>query len=409
MNVICISQNPEHYNSLSKELLNCASVMFCDSISKAASYLQEQSINSILVVQAKKDFSYEFIDENQRKYKSIIIIDESNINDVFSKLNSWINTSIVTFPWEEGIVRDLIERGNIQPNIDLDSIHDELIKVKRDAENKQQELEQITQMLEENLKVLKISQEELIPLLSSLINLRINQKINDDTKPAKLACNIGELLNVDKEGIVDILNTGFLHNIGLVGLPDSIIHKPYNELSSEDKQRYDKSVHNGHALLTSIPLFEHVAEATKSLYECYDGTGFPSGLKGEDIPLIARILIPSIDYYDLQRNSYFSIEMNSESALKYIQDNKGKKYDPKIVKLFPEALKMISDDSIRQIESVKLDEAKPGMVLSGSIKVKDEVLLLREDKVLTEHLIEKLQNYQNEINQEITIEIYKKK
>ena len=80
----------------------------------------------------------------------------------------------------------------------------------------------------------------------------------------------------------------FLHDIGKMGVPDSILRKP-GPLTAEEREIMRRHCDIGFAVLERIPFLKEAAEIVLSHQECYDGSGYPRGLKGEQIPLGARI------------------------------------------------------------------------------------------------------------------------
>ena len=94
-------------------------------------------------------------------------------------------------------------------------------------------------------------------------------------------------MGVDKGLLRQIARGAFLHDIGKMGVPDSILRKP-GPLTAEEREIMRKHCEIGFAVLERIPFLKEAAEIVLSHQECYDGSGYPRGLKGEQIPLGAQ-------------------------------------------------------------------------------------------------------------------------
>jgi len=95
-------------------------------------------------------------------------------------------------------------------------------------------------------------------------------------------------MGVDKGLLRHIARGAFLHDIGKMGIPDSILRKP-GPLTNEEREIMRTHCGIGFAVLKRIPFLKDAAEIVLTHQECFDGSGYPRGLKGEQIPLGARI------------------------------------------------------------------------------------------------------------------------
>ncbi|ODN31105.1 HD domain-containing phosphohydrolase [Fervidobacterium thailandense] len=126
-----------------------------------------------------------------------------------------------------------------------------------------------------------------------------------------------------------------LHDVGKVGIPDSILMKP-SQLSEEEFEIMKHHTIIGHKILSTVdhPLFNMASTVALYHHENWDGTGYPKGLKGEEIPLCARI-VSIIDFYDaLRSDRVYRKAYSEEETLKFLHANNGKKFDPRIFDIF---------------------------------------------------------------------------
>jgi HD-GYP domain-containing protein (c-di-GMP phosphodiesterase class II) len=124
-----------------------------------------------------------------------------------------------------------------------------------------------------------------------------------------------------------------LHDIGKIGVPDSVLLKP-GPLDDEDKKIMYKHPVYAYEMLSSIPNFAPILDIPYSHHERWDGGGYPSGLKGEQIPLSARIFAV-IDVWDaLNSDRPYRKAWPEKEVITYIRDQSGKHFDPQVVDAF---------------------------------------------------------------------------
>ena len=145
---------------------------------------------------------------------------------------------------------------------------------------------------------------------------------------------------ITRQYIDDLYISCPLHDIGKVGIPDSILYKP-GPYTQHERNEMKKHVLLGYETILSIKKeFNNISfldmglHITRSHHEKYDGTGYPDGLKGNEIPLSARI-VALADYYDaLVSERVYKKAFTHEEAVETILSLKGKTFDPDIVDVF---------------------------------------------------------------------------
>lgn len=149
---------------------------------------------------------------------------------------------------------------------------------------------------------------------------------------ALITKKIGELLNMDSEQLSYLEVISYLHDIGKIALDEDIINKQ-TALTLQDIEKIKKHPEVGYRLLSTVPEYFEVASDILSHHEHYDGSGYPRGLKGEQIPLRSRILSIA-DYYDAILHKKNQNKITHLDAINEIKKYKGIKFDPKLVDLF---------------------------------------------------------------------------
>ena len=124
-----------------------------------------------------------------------------------------------------------------------------------------------------------------------------------------------------------------LHDIGKMGVPDAILHKA-GPLTAEERAIIEQHPQLAYNMLSSIEYLRPALNIPYCHHEKWDGSGYPRGLKGEEIPLEARIFA-IVDVYDaLTSDRPYRKAWSKEEALAYIRENAGKHFDPKLVPVF---------------------------------------------------------------------------
>ncbi|GAP14579.1 protein containg PAS domain S-box [Longilinea arvoryzae] len=124
-----------------------------------------------------------------------------------------------------------------------------------------------------------------------------------------------------------------LHDIGKIGIPDSILFKP-GPLNDEEWEVMRRHPMYAQRILAHIPYLQDSLDIPYYHHEKWDGTGYPRGLKGEEIPLSAR-LFAVVDVWDgLRSNRHYRSGWPEAEVIQYIQDQSGKHFDPKVVDVF---------------------------------------------------------------------------
>ena len=151
----------------------------------------------------------------------------------------------------------------------------------------------------------------------------------------KYAVELGKKMNLSEKELKNLKMLAKLHDIGKVGIPEEILSKP-GKLKKEEYEIIKTHAEKGYRIAMFNPEFEKIAPCILAHHERYDGTGYPLGLKGDEIPLLARI-INVVDSYDAMTNKrVYKKSLSSEEAKKELKKNSGTQFDPIIVEKFLE-------------------------------------------------------------------------
>ncbi len=124
-----------------------------------------------------------------------------------------------------------------------------------------------------------------------------------------------------------------LHDIGKIGVPDSVLNK-VGRLTDEEYVQMKSHVDRGADILKDFTLVEHVEEGTRFHHERYDGRGYPKGLKGEEIPLIGRIIGVADAFDAMTSNRVYRNHMDTDYVMNEMKRGRGTQFDPNVLDAF---------------------------------------------------------------------------
>lgn len=157
---------------------------------------------------------------------------------------------------------------------------------------------------------------------------------------AKYSKEIAKRMGYSRKEQRNIYYVGLLHDVGKIGIPDSIINKP-DKLTKEEFDVIKTHPVIGSDILDNIKIISNIEIGARWHHERYDGGGYPDGLKGEDIPQIARIIGVADAYDAMSSNRSYRTALDQNIIREEILKNKGRQFDPEIAQIM---LQMIDED-----------------------------------------------------------------
>lgn len=150
---------------------------------------------------------------------------------------------------------------------------------------------------------------------------------------AEYAALIAKELHWSPEEILNLKYAAHLHDIGKVGIPDTILNKP-TRLTPEEYAVTKEHTVIGGEILKNITLLKQSADVARHHHERYDGKGYPDGLKGTDIPLYARIITIADSYDVMNTNHACRNSLPEASIIREFRENSGTQFDPELTEIF---------------------------------------------------------------------------
>lgn len=233
-------------------------------------------------------------------------------------------------------VIEAINTGNIYRYITKPWNADELLlDVKRAVEHyltskENVRLAKFNEKLVQDLKELLIN---TVSAISNALEAKDSYTYGHSYRVTYISIKIGEQLGLDSQSLSYLEFAGLLHDIGKIGVPEKILNKP-GRLTDEEYTIISRHPERGGEILARLRNMNSVIECVIHHHERFDGTGHPQGLKGEDIPLGARILSVADSYDAMTSDRPYRDGMSHELALAELKRCCGTQFDPKIVEAF---------------------------------------------------------------------------
>lgn len=165
------------------------------------------------------------------------------------------------------------------------------------------------------------------------LDLREHETGYHSYRVTEYALNLGRHMNLNREELSVIAKGALLHDIGKIGVPDDILLKP-GKLTDREWKLMRKHTEFGYDLLKKIDFLEESSKIVHTHHEHYDGGGYPRGIKGDEIPVGARIfsVVDALDAMTSRR--VYSEALSFEEAVRRIKEASGSQFDPKVIDVF---------------------------------------------------------------------------
>ena len=187
---------------------------------------------------------------------------------------------------------------------------------------------------------------QMMQTLSTTIEAKDEYTRGHSKRVAQYATLIAKSLGWTKDEIQNIKSCAYLHDIGKIGIPDQILNKP-GKLTQEEFNLIKQHTIIGQDIVKDITIIPHLDEVTRSHHEHYDGSGYPDGLKGNEIPIQARIIAIADSYDAMNSRRIYRNALSFEQIKEQIKKKSGTQFDPEIAEIF---LKLMDNKSLLNLE-----------------------------------------------------------
>lgn len=236
---------------------------------------------------------------------------------------------------------ETIKRLDIQGYCEKSDKFDQLLLLIESAIksiDQMREIKRINNELSETNQKLEKAYMESIETLRYTVEAKDPYTKGHSDRVAEYSVLIGKKMGLSEEDQKTLRVGGLFHDIGKIGVPDSILRKPA-KLTDEEYSEIKNHPSIGAHILAPATIFQDIIPIVKHHHEKYDGKGYPSQLKGENIPLFARIAAIADTFDAMTSRRTYRDELPLETVIAEIERCKGTQFDPKIADTFLDILK----------------------------------------------------------------------
>lgn len=209
--------------------------------------------------------------------------------------------------------------------------------------------------LDEKTKEMERITIQAIMTVANTVDAKDDYTKGHSMRVAAYAEILAQRLGWSEEEIQNIYYVAMLHDVGKIGVPDAVLNKPFRLTDVEFRLIKGHTI-MGAEILKDFKMFPNVSVGAKYHHERYDGKGYPEGLKGESIPLIARV-IGLVDSYDaMTSNRVYRRRLRDDFVMEELRKGKGTQWDPDLVDIF---IGLIEEGALEQAWMPEDDMASP--------------------------------------------------
>jgi HD-GYP domain-containing protein (c-di-GMP phosphodiesterase class II) len=215
---------------------------------------------------------------------------------------------------------------NLDPDRPLQHADLELLLFARRLLHSENQHSQLNARLKESLV-------GLIQCLTVAIDAKDACTAGHSERVARIAKILGKHMELPAAMINDIFLAGLLHDVGKIGVLDAVLHNPGRLTRREFMQVQEHTV-IGDSIVSKVPQLDHLRPGIRGHHERYDGKGYPDGLAGEDIPLMARVLAVADSCDAMMSSRRYRAAIPPPQIDAIFEEGSGKQWDPKVVTHF---------------------------------------------------------------------------
>jgi response regulator RpfG family c-di-GMP phosphodiesterase len=411
--VLCVDDEPNILSSLRRLLRGSGyKVLVAEGGAAGLQVLESESVDLVVSDMRMPEMDgAKFLQQVRQRWPDtvrILLTGYSDIHSVVEAVNRGEIYRYITKPWDD---QDIVLQ--IRLGLERRALEQEKRRLEALTRSQNEQLQAFNASLEaqvaERSAALRQSNERLkknfltlVKTFSNFIGLRDATQAGHGQRVANLARRVAEALKMDEVAARDTFIAALLHDVGHIGLSDAVLGQPVHKLGDTDLAAYRMHPEYGQQALMGLDDMQGVATLVRSHHERFDGSGFPDGLKGEDIPLGARIL-SLIDAYDeLLAGRTVGQTLTQEQACHLVLHRQGHQFDPRVVEAFLGALKGPPPEKLWMLATAEL---KPGMVLARDFVSPEGIVLLSADHALSTELIQRIRNFETRRGLTLTLAV----
>ncbi len=310
---------------LSQQGFNCR---MCSSGEKALELLERETFDLVISDLRMPGMSgLVLLEKACKKYPRTAFLMVTGVDDIHVGIDAMKQgaADYLVKPFQLDVVAASVTRALEKKRLEL-----ELEKYRQDLEEM---VDQRTKQLQVALKRIESTYDETLEALGAALDLRDTETAGHSRRVSRYCLEMAKAMGCPTEHMKQIERGAHLHDIGKIGIPDAILLKR-SKLTSEERSKMETHVRIGYKLVSRIAFLAPAAEIVLTHQERYDGTGYPQGLVGKEIPLGSRIFAVADTLDAMTTDRPYRQALPLSVARGEILRESGRQFDPEVVGVF---------------------------------------------------------------------------
>jgi len=410
--ILCVDDETNILNSLQRLLRRQSyKVLTADSGEGGLKILEQEKVDLVISDMRMPEMNgAQFLEQVRQRWPNtmrVLLTGFADVESTMAAINKGEIYRYIAKPWDDNDMLLLMKHALERKHLEQEKLRLELLTKQQNEELKslnaslELKVQERTKDLRKVLIGLENSNEQLkknfhtsVSIFSNLMELRAGNIGGHARRVAELARKLAVQMGLNQVDIQDVVLAGLLHDIGKIGLSDSILEKPMPLLNSFELEQVMRHPVIAETALMPLDKLKGAASIIRSHHEQFDGNGYPDKLSGFAIPLGARILQVANDYDAVQHGNVLKARLLPSKAYEFILESRGKRYDPSVVDAF-KALHSGSQTHQNVAVEMNSKQLKSGMVLGKDLVTNEGLLLLGEGFVLNDALIQQMTKFEH--------------
>jgi len=338
----------------------------------------------------------------------ILLTGYADIDALSKAVNECAIYNYISKPWDTNLLTNVIKSA-----LEFSHTKRERLRLENLTRKQNQRLKEINEDLDAKVKertieiqqaltLLNLSHEKLqsnfsdtLNVLAQLMDFKEGRDYRHSHIVCAQSCQLGKRLSLSEIQLEQLHIASLLHDIGCLSLPESVFTTPKNKLDERNKRLYKKHVLLAEAALMNAPSLAEVGKIIRAHHECINGSGFPDGLKGEQIPIESRIIHIVSMFHDLEHGRIAHDIHDSKHAKEYMLKLSGQHFDANILTEF---FSLINEKHQKETFSFTVNslELSAGMILAKDIVSSRGLLLLTQGTLISNDIINSIKRIEKE-------------
>ena len=339
----------------------------------------------------------------------ILLTGYAELSSTIKAINEGSIYRYISKPWDDDELRQIIAQSLAHRHAELERRrlleltqrqNEALTQINATLEQRVRErtaeLQKTADLLDRANHELRRSYVVATEVFSALLNQRLPPSRQSNRDVIALVSRFAEQIELPPKERQDLAMAAALYNLGKLAWSDELIALPPELMQREQRQRYREYPQLSQNLLMALEPAQDAALIIRHHQERWDGAGFPDQLAGTDIPFGSRLLKLAVDFVELQMGMVLRRPLKRDEVIKALPGYAGRLYDPDLIATFVTVADALADQDGTEpgVFELPTHALQQDMVIVRKLYSNSGMLLLSEGKVLSAHLIEKLQMFE---------------